>query len=224
MDRITKIKSEKFSNLSTKCYFICEDVSDPEGGLLKKIPGQIQFDLVSCQFAMHYHFESESRIRTFLKNVASKLNDGGIFIGSTIDSNVLVKRLRNRKYKDNKYLYDKFSFGNEFYSVKFYQKRFPIEKGPYGIKYGFYLEDSIDKRDEFGKIKYVGEYLVIFDNFVKLCEEYDLYLLEKKNFTEFYEDNIENNITNTELTVSESNKQLTEATKYQVTPFCILCH
>jgi len=79
-----------------------------------------------------------------------------------------------------------------YYSVKFYQKEFPKEKGPYGIKYGFYLEDSIDKRDEYGRIKYVEEYLVIFENFVKLCKEYDLHLVEKKNFTEFYEEQIEN--------------------------------
>jgi mRNA (guanine-N7-)-methyltransferase len=192
MDRIVKLKSEKFKVLNTKCFFITEDVSDPENNLLKKIPNEIYFDFVSCQFAMHYHFESEERIRAFLQNVTGKLNEGGYFIGTIIDSNVLVKRLRNRKYKENLLQNEKFTFGNEFYAVKFYQKRFPKEKGPFGIKYGFYLEDSIDKRDEFGKFKYVGEYLVMFENFVKLCKEYDLYLVEKKNFTDLYEENMEN--------------------------------
>jgi mRNA (guanine-N7-)-methyltransferase len=192
MDRIVKLKSEKFKNLSTKCFFITEDVSDPNNNLMKKIPNEFYFDLISCQFAMHYHFENEIKVRAFLENVTSKLNEGGYFIGTIIDSNVLVKRLRNRKYSGNKYINEKFTFGNEFYSVKFYQKRFPKENGPYGIKYGFYLEDSIDKRDEFGKIKYVGEYLVIFENFVRLCKEYDLQLVERKNFTEFYEENMEN--------------------------------
>lgn len=192
LDRIIKLKNEKYKDLKTKCYFITEDVSNPNGHLLKKIPSEIQFDFVSCQFAMHYHFESEERVRTFLTNVVSRLNDGGIFIGTIIDSNVLVKRLRNRKYKDNIYLNEKFTFGNEFYAVKFYQKRFDKEKGPFGIKYGFYLEDSIDKKDEHGKIKFVGEYIVIFDVFVKICEEFGLYLIERKNFTDMYEENIEN--------------------------------
>jgi mRNA (guanine-N7-)-methyltransferase len=191
MDRIIKLKAEKMKSLKTKCFFITEDISDPENNLMKKIPVQLQFDLVSCQFAMHYHFENETRVRAFLKNVTERLNDGGYFIGTIIDANVLVKRLRNRKYKNNNYLTEKFTFGNEFYSVKFYQKRFPKEQGPYGIKYGFYLEDSIDKRDEFGKIKYVGEYLVLFENFIRICKDYDLHLVTKKNFTEFYEENME---------------------------------
>jgi mRNA (guanine-N7-)-methyltransferase len=194
LDRIVKLKSEKYRDLNTKCFFITEDVSDPNNNLMKKIPNEIYFDFVSCQFAMHYHFESEIKIRTFLDNVTTKLNDGGYFIGTIIDSNVLVKRLRNRKNSENYYLKDKLTIGNEFYSVKFDQKRFSKEKGPYGIKYGFYLEDSIDKRDELGQIKYIGEYLVLFENFVRLCKEYDLHLVERKNFTEFFEENMDNKI------------------------------
>jgi mRNA (guanine-N7-)-methyltransferase len=192
LDRIVKLKNEKFKDLQTKCFFIPEDLSHPENKLLKKIQENITFDMVSCQFAMHYHCESEARIRAFLVNVVSKLNNGGYFIGTIIDANVLVKRLRNRKYQGNAYINEPFTFGNEFYSVKFYQKRFPRSASQYGIKYGFYLEDSIDKRDELGNIKYVGEYLVIFEEFVKLCLEYDLHLVERKNFTEFYEENMEN--------------------------------
>lgn len=137
---------------------------------------------------MHYHFKSEENIRAFLSNVVGRLCDGGYFIGSIIDDNIIVKRLRNRKYQGNKYINEKLTFGNDFYSVRFYQKKFPVEKGPYGINYGFYLEDSIDSRDEEGHIKYVEEYLIVFNEFIKLCEEYNLYLVEKKNFTDFYQE------------------------------------
>jgi mRNA (guanine-N7-)-methyltransferase len=189
MDRLTKLKNEKFKDVDCKCMFITEDVSEPNNHLLKKIPQEIYFDLVSCQFAMHYHFESEVRLRAFLKNVTTRLNKGGYFIGTIIDSNVLVKRLRNRKYPENKYINEKLTFGNDFYSVKFGQKRFPKDQ-VFGIKYGFYLEDSLDKKGEDGGIKYIEEYLVMFDVFVKICEEYDLYLVERANFTEFYEKTI----------------------------------
>ena len=100
---------------------------------MKKIPNEVYFDLVSCQFAMHYHFESEKRLYTFLNNVVSKLCDGGHFVGTIIDSNVLVKRLRNRKISENKYIDEKFTFGNDFYSVKYYQKRFEKDK-PFGTR------------------------------------------------------------------------------------------
>ena len=119
---------------------------------MEKINNVFKFDLVTCNFSLHYHFQSEERVRTFLVNVVTRLCDGGYFIGTIIDDNVIVKRLRNRKYSGNTYINEKFKFGNEFYFCQFYQKR--------------------------------------FKEFVKLCKEYDLYLVEKKNFVDFYQENI----------------------------------
>ena len=194
--RLEKIKNEKYNNnFQTKCIFIKEDLSSPENEFLEKFDKKYYFDLVSCQFALHYHFESEQRINSFLINVSSRLCNGGYFIGTIIEDNVIVKRLRNRKkIPDNKYLDEKFTFGNEFYSVKFSQKKFEKKNGPFGIKYGFYLEDSIDNRDEEGNIKYVGEYLIVFKEFEKICKKYGLYLVEKKNFTDFYHEYIKDDL------------------------------
>ena len=190
--RLEKIRNEKYSNnFQTKCIFIKEDLSAPQNKFLEKIDKKYFFDLVSCQFALHYHFESEQRLHSFLYNVSSRLCEGGYFVGTIIEDNVIVKRLRNRKnIPDNKYINEKLAFGNEFYSVKFFQKHFDKKKGPFGIKYGFYLEDSIDNRDEEGNIKYVEEYLIVFKEFVEICKKYGLYLVEKKNFTKFYQDYI----------------------------------
>ena len=190
MDRLEKIKNEKYKdNFRIKCIFIKDDLSSPDNRFLEKINKNYYFDLVSCQFALHYHFQNEKRLNAFLTNVSSRLCEGGYFIGTIIEDNVIVKRLRNRKkIAENKYLKEKFTFGNEYYSVKFSQKHFDVKKGPFGIKYGFYLEDSIDNRDEEGKIKYVEEYLIVFNEFVELCKKYDLYLVEKENFTKFYSD------------------------------------
>ena len=190
MDRLEKIKNEKYKdNFRIKCIFIKDDLSSPDNRFLEKIDKNYYFDLVSCQFALHYHFQNEERLNAFLTNVSSRLCEGGYFIGTIIEDNVIVKRLRNRKkIAENKYLKEKFTFGNEYYSVKFSQKHFDVKNGPFGIKYGFYLEDSIDNRDEEGKIKYVEEYLIVFNEFVELCKKYDLYLVEKENFTKFYSD------------------------------------
>ena len=192
MARLEKIKNEKYNdNFRVKCIFIKEDLSSPQNRFLEKIDKKYNFDLVSCQFSLHYHFESEKRLNAFLVNASSRLCEGGYFIGTIIEDNVIVKRLRNRKHiANNKYINEKLTFGNEFYSVKFFQKHFNIKDGPFGIKYGFYLEDSIDNRDEEGKIKYVEEYLIVFKEFVELCKKYDLYLVEKQNFTNFYDEYI----------------------------------
>ena len=192
MTRLQKIKNEKYNNdFRIKCIFIKEDLSSPENRFLEKIDKKYYFDLVSCQFALHYHFENEKRLNAFLMNVSNRLCEGGYFIGTIIEDNVIIKRLRNRKKIPNKYIGQKLTFGNEYYSVKFSQKKFNVSDGPYGIKYGFYLEDSIDNRDEEGKIKYVEEYLVVFKEFVELCKKYDLHLVEKKNFTKFYHEYVE---------------------------------
>lgn len=185
-DRIKKIKSENKKDNRCKCYLIEEDLSDPDNHLMEKIPKYIEFDIVSSQMSLHYHFGSEERIRAFLTNVVQRLSTGGQFICTIIDDNTLIKRLRSPRKETSLYKDDPLVFGNEFYSVKFEKNNFKISE-PYGIKYGFYLEDSIDKRGINGEINYVEEYLIIFDNLIKICEEFDLYLEEKENFLQYYE-------------------------------------
>jgi SAM-dependent methyltransferase len=43
------------------------------------------FDVVSCQFAVHYFFESTDTLQSFAKNVASFLRPGGYFVGTCLD-------------------------------------------------------------------------------------------------------------------------------------------
>ena len=47
----------------------------------------VTFDIVSCQFAFHYCFESIEQANVMLKNVSQRLRPGGFFIGSTPDAN-----------------------------------------------------------------------------------------------------------------------------------------
>ena len=55
------------------------------------IKGQFQnpnlrLDLVSCQFAFHYSFESLPQAEQMLANVSDNLEPGGYFIGTTTDA------------------------------------------------------------------------------------------------------------------------------------------
>jgi len=69
------------------------------------------FDIVSTQFALHYMFESENKLRGYLHNVSTKLEEGGLFIGTTVDADRLVYLIRESG-KDNN-----LTIGNKFYSV-----------------------------------------------------------------------------------------------------------
>jgi mRNA capping enzyme len=43
---------------------------------------------------MHYMLESEVKLRAFFRNVTDRLEEGGVFIGTTIDSDRLVHKIR----------------------------------------------------------------------------------------------------------------------------------
>lgn len=152
----------------------------------KDIKQPIVFDIVSCQFSMHYLFESESKIRAFLHNVSCRLEVGGFFIGSTVDADKVISLVRAQGGEDLR-------ISNKFYSIQLGQNTYPKETmSPYGQKFFFYLKEAVGKeRLSEGRPIYVPEYLVIFSHLEKLAEEYGLRLVEKRNFHEFYDRNIE---------------------------------
>lgn len=55
------------------------------------------FDLVSCQFAIHYFFETEEKLDTFLLNVDNHLKPGGYFIGTTLNGEKVKDALYTKK-------------------------------------------------------------------------------------------------------------------------------
>ena len=49
-----------------------------------------QFDIASCQFAMHYMFETRQRAGRFFAEISRNLRPGGYFIATTMDSRVVA--------------------------------------------------------------------------------------------------------------------------------------
>ena len=83
--------------------FIVQDAGDDENLLddilkkeqsLKSIQNKIMFDLVSTQFAIHYMFENHRKLKAFLRNVTDRLEEDGYFIGTTVDSDRVVCKIR----------------------------------------------------------------------------------------------------------------------------------
>ena len=52
-----------------------------------------QFDVVSCQFAIHYMFENDERLDTFCDNLNKLMKVGSYFIGTCLDGNLVHKLL-----------------------------------------------------------------------------------------------------------------------------------
>jgi len=110
------------------------------------------FDVVSCQFAIHYFFESDNKLNSFLHNVNTYLAPGGYFIGTCLDGKEL-----KRKFEQE---------GNELSGIKNGRHIWNVRrKGENEIE--IYME-SIGKRFK--------EYLVDFDVLVDKLAKYNIVL------------------------------------------------
>ena len=127
----------------------------------------MKLNLVSCQFALHYTFESLPQAEVLVKNAAECLQAGGYFIGTIPDSNQFVSRVR--KSNSN-------SFGNDIFKVTFDED---MNTAPplFGLKYNFHLDGVVN----------CPEFLVHFPTFVELAKKYGLKLIKKESFIDFYE-------------------------------------
>ncbi|XP_052441272.1 mRNA cap guanine-N7 methyltransferase isoform X1 [Carassius gibelio] len=129
---------------------------------------ELRFDVCSCQFVCHYSFESEQQADTMLRNACERLRPGGFFIGTTPDAYELVKRLEAS---------DSDSFGNEVFRVSFQKKGdYPL----FGCQYDFSLEGVVN----------VPEFLVYFPLLEEMAKKYNMRLVYKKTFKEFFEEKV----------------------------------
>ncbi|XP_043923116.1 mRNA cap guanine-N7 methyltransferase [Protopterus annectens] len=130
----------------------------------------ILFDLCSSQFVYHYSFESKEQADTMLRNACERLRPGGYFIGTTPNAFELIKRLDES---------DSCTFGNELYKVSFLSKsEYPL----FGCQYDFNLEGVVD----------VPEFLVYFPLMEKMAKKYNMKLVYKKTFQQYFEEKIQN--------------------------------
>jgi mRNA (guanine-N7-)-methyltransferase len=131
------------------------------------------FQIVSCQFALHYFFEHRQNLENVLKLVSRYLVPGGYFIGTTINGEK-IRRLMDSKRVHTEKL---FTITNE--------KAFKMNA--YGNKYRFLINDSGDKGNYFNTTGVSTEYLVDFKQLTELCSQYGLFPVYE-NYFETYLD------------------------------------
>ncbi|MCA8837792.1 MAG: hypothetical protein K8963_08080 [Proteobacteria bacterium] len=78
--------SNRFSSLGVNVYHYAHKVRLRERYLN---PGR-RFNITSCQFSIHYSFESFEKAHMMLRNACENLVPGGYFVGTTIDANRIV--------------------------------------------------------------------------------------------------------------------------------------
>lgn len=129
-----------------------------------------KFDIVSMQFCMQYAFETEEKCHQMLSNVSKSLTRGGKFIGTIPSSDFIINKIKNLKN-------DEKGWGNSIYKVQFLDTPNPEFRPPFGHRYNFYLEDAVSN---------IPEYVVPFEAFRALAQEYNLEMLYRKQFHDIF--------------------------------------
>jgi hypothetical protein len=122
------------------------------------------FNISSCQFAIHYFFENSEVLHNFLQNVSECTKIGGYFIGTCYDGETVFKKLQAGDYTiydENKKICD--------IQKKYRYETFTADNTSLGYAINVFQE-SINK--------YATEFLVHFDYFKQLMENYGFGLLE----------------------------------------------
>lgn len=132
--------------------------------LLKEYNGIARngFNVVSCQFAIHYFFSDNDSLHRFLTNVAECCALDGYFIGTTFDGETIFDLLKDKQKGDVITIYSKEDNHKVWEVQKLYEmETFDPKSHIYPISV---YQDTINKT--------FTEYLVHYDYLKELLQEY----------------------------------------------------
>ena len=132
------------------------------------------FHVASCQFALHYFFESMKTLQGFVRNVAECTRIGGTFIGTCWDGKRVFKMLERKSQGESYCIQGQGPDSQKMMEItKMYgETGFPDDELSLGYMVNVYQE-SIGQT--------IPEYLVNFEFFARLMENYGFILAEPED-------------------------------------------
>ena len=165
-----------------KYYFLNLSATDSKTlNLVNERDRNTRYDIISCQFAFHYFVKE---IDIVLNLISNKLRKGGYFIGTASDGDIINKNLT--KADVHLPLLNIIKESSESYI--------------------YFLNTSQSQRQTyFEQMGALSEYYLYKQKFIDKCKEYNLDLLEIKNFSEWYNIYENKNLSSQEKIVSFMN-------------------
>jgi mRNA (guanine-N7-)-methyltransferase len=168
IDPFNQGAKERLRNASwvkTKIHYTVADATNPSLELKQEIESFIKnnlFQIISCQFALHYFFQSEIALENVFRFFSPFLKKGGYFIGTSTDSTKITNLLGKNK-----------SFNSTLLSIT---KNFKAQKPklPFGNSYTFRLNDTFDGANYFNSMGESTEYLTNMDVLIQMAAKYNL--------------------------------------------------
>lgn len=100
-EMIMNMKKKGESNLPNYEFYVM-DLSDPNNlDRIDQIIGGRKFDIVSCQFAIHYFFKTQVTMDTFMTIVSRYIKHDGIFIGTTMNGDKIMELMGDKNVIEN---------------------------------------------------------------------------------------------------------------------------
>lgn len=127
--------------------------------------------VVSCQFAIHYFFESEKSLQNCLQNVSRMLREDGFFIGTFMDGDVVMNHTTQ---------------GTTHYANS--AMMMYVAEGTTGGSFAIPLKVHLTGTLYFGDNSVSNEYVVFRDVLVSYCNEVGLDLIECKLFQTYHQE------------------------------------
>jgi hypothetical protein len=131
--------------------------------------GQEGFQVSSCQFALHYMWENPETLTGFLRNLAECTQLNGYFIGTCYDGATIFQLLKKKKV------------GESIEIVEDDKKIWEIRKGYESTEFNDNAGCIGYRIDVFQETinQYIPEYLVNFDYFHRLMEDYGFKVIDR---------------------------------------------
>jgi len=143
---------------------------------INKLIKHKKFNIISCQFAIHYFFKNEDSLNTLLTIVSKYIADKGIFIGTTFNGDRITEEfMENDKISNNIFtIENNITFSNTY--------------TPYGNEYIVSVNEIQDKGDKhYFTDKPSIEYLVELNELKNMCEKHNLKFIGITNFNQWYD-------------------------------------
>jgi SAM-dependent methyltransferase len=141
-----------------------------------------KFDIVNCQFALHYLFDSQTSVNNLISNIKNYLRDDGYFICTLFDPNQIMKLLNDKDTFTSWYTDDDGQRRKFFEIIKKFE-------GPLKDEAGLAVDVHMGWISEEGK--YLTEYLVSPKLLLKTMEKAGCVLVDSDLFVNTYNINRE---------------------------------
>lgn len=169
---IYNLKKKNVKKLPVYEFYVM-DLSDSNNlPKIAQILKDKKFNIVSCQFALHYFFKNPESLTNLITIISSYISNDGYFIGTTVNGDMVSKILQHKNI-----------IGNHIYSI---EKKYtePITS-PYNNTYLVALGEDRDT-DHYFANKKSEEYIVNIEELKNVCKKMNLLYVGVIDFETWY--------------------------------------